>query len=34
MIALTGCFMYQDGNISNDYEININPRWSIEKIYS
>ena len=34
MIALTGCFRYQDGIMNKNYEIKINPRWSIENIYN
>ena len=34
MIALTGCFRYQDGIMNDNYEIKINPRWSIENIYA
>ena len=34
MIALTGCFRYQDGIMNDNYEIKISPRWSIENIYA
>ena len=34
MIALTGFFRYQDGIMNDNYEIKINPRWSIENIYT
>ena len=34
MIALTGCYRYQDGIMNDNYEIKINPRWSIENIYA
>ena len=34
MIALTGLFHYQKGIENVDYRIEVNPRWSIDNIYS
>ena len=33
MIALTGLFNYQKGIENVNYQIEVNPRWSIDKIY-
>jgi N6-L-threonylcarbamoyladenine synthase len=34
MIALAGLFNFQKGIKNIDYKIEVNPRWSIDKIYS
>ncbi len=33
MIALTGLYRFQQGIINENYQITVNPRWSIDKIY-
>ena len=33
MIALVGLFRYQQGMENVDYQIEVNPRWSIDNIY-
>jgi len=33
MIALTGSYRLQQGILNKNYQITINPRWSIDKIY-
>jgi N6-L-threonylcarbamoyladenine synthase len=33
MIALTGSYRFQQGILNKNYQITINPRWSIDKIY-
>ncbi len=33
MIALTGLYRFQQGIVNKNYQITVNPRWSIDKIY-
>ena len=33
MIALTGSYRFQQGIYNENYQITVNPRWSIDKIY-
>ena len=33
MIALTGSYRFQQGVLNKNYQITINPRWSIDNIY-
>ena len=33
MIALTGLYRFQQGIVNENYQITVNPRWSIDKIY-
>ncbi len=33
MIALTGLYRFQEGVANENYQITVNPRWSIDKIY-
>jgi len=34
MIALTGLYNLKEGISNESYEINVNPRWSIDSIYN
>ena len=34
MIALTGLYNLKEGISNKSYEINVNPRWSIDNIYN
>ena len=34
MIALTGLYRFQQGIVNKNYQITVNPRWSIDKIYT